>query len=114
MRRKRGEATAGVAQLDHASLKPGRKSSTTGNRSNLLEHEKRADERNSKRQKPQNQHTPSDTQPYKIQRELEQLEIDADYLQENGPGLIPSRCAGPPHAVRPVPSNTSTLPGANK
>jgi hypothetical protein len=88
MRRKRAEASGGVAQLDYARLKPGRKASTTGNRSNRHEHENSADERNPKRQKPQKQNTPGKTRPYKIQHELKELEIDAGYLQENGLGLF--------------------------
>jgi hypothetical protein len=100
MRRKRAEATGGIAQLDHVRLKPGRKASATSTKSKQHEHEKGDDERNSKQQKQQNMG--GETLPYKVQRELEQLGISADYLRENGLGLFHLGALG--RLMRCVPS----------
>ncbi|KAI0246289.1 hypothetical protein BJV78DRAFT_1356255 [Lactifluus subvellereus] len=83
MRRMRAKAAGGVAQLDPARLKPGRKASAASNKAKQHHLEETGGE-----QKQKQQHTPGETRPYKIQRELEQLGIGADYLRENGLGLF--------------------------
>jgi len=75
IRCKRAEASGGVALLDPARLKPGRKASATGK---------------SRRPRGDTDEQPArgDTRPYKIQSELECLGIDADYLRANGMDLF--------------------------
>ena len=92
MRRLRAKASGGVAQLDPARLKPGRKAS---NKAKL-----RDPEESGGGQKQQN--TPGETRPYKIQRELEELGIDVEYLRENGLDLFHLGALG--RLMRCVPS----------
>ena len=87
MRRKRAEASGGVARLDLARLKPGRKVSAT---SKYRQPKSRDDGRGASDGENLNLKQPArgNTRPYKIQLELERLGIVADYLRENGLGLF--------------------------
>ena len=87
MRRKRAEASGGVAQLDLARLKPGRKVSGT---SKYRRPKPRDDGHGARDSENLNLKQPErgNTRPYKIQRELERLGIGPDYLRENGLGLF--------------------------
>jgi len=75
MRRKRAEASGGVARLGPARLKPGRKANAT---SKCRRPRGDTDERPAR----------GDTRPYKIQSELECLGIDAEYLRANDMDLF--------------------------
>ncbi|KAH9971645.1 hypothetical protein BJV74DRAFT_889311 [Russula compacta] len=81
MRRKRAEASGGVAQLDPARLKPGRKASATSKyRQPLTDN----DNNNENPRRPAR----GDTRQYRIQREFERLGIEVTYLRANGLGLF--------------------------
>ena len=82
MRSKRAKASGGIAQLNPARLKPGRKASATSKYKQPRVNDNADEAGNPK------QHVRGDTRPYKIQRELERLGIGADYLHENGMGLF--------------------------
>ena len=83
MRCKRAEASGGIAQLNPARLKPGRKASATSKYKQPHVNNDSEDETGNPRQPVR-----GDTRPYKIQRELERLGIGADYLRGNGMGLF--------------------------
>jgi hypothetical protein len=84
MRRKRAEASGGVAQLDPTRLKPGRKATAPNQR------------RPSADDSTDDDADPGDdarrlhgtTRPYKVQRKLDELGIGAEYMRENGLGLF--------------------------
>jgi hypothetical protein len=90
MRRKRAEASRGVARLT-----PGRKARAT---SKCRRPRGDTDERPA----------PGDTRPYKIQSELECLGIDVEYLHAKGMDLF-HRCARTPHAVRSLSPSVSVV-----
>jgi hypothetical protein len=83
MRRKRAEASEGIAQLDPARLKPGRKVSATSKfrQLKLCGDGHGAGDGGNPNPK---QAVRGDTRPYRIRRELERLGIGADYLRANG------------------------------
>jgi hypothetical protein len=76
MRRKHAEASGGVAPLDPAHLKPRTQLSAT---SKCKRPRRDTDDETGDPKRP----APGDTRPYKIQRELERLGIDAEYLRAN-------------------------------
>ncbi|KAI9454810.1 hypothetical protein F5148DRAFT_984973 [Russula earlei] len=77
MRRKRAEASGGVAQLDPARLKPGRKASAT---SKFMRPRSEGEDSKGRRR--------GHTRQYKIQSMLERHGIGAEYLHTNGLGLF--------------------------
>jgi hypothetical protein len=83
MRCKRAKASGGVAQLNPARLKPGRKASAMSKYKQPRVDDDSEDETGNPKQPAR-----GNTRPYKIQRELERLGIGADYLHENGMGLF--------------------------
>jgi hypothetical protein len=95
MRFKRAEASGGVARLDPARVKPGRKASAT---SKCRRPRGDTDERPAR----------GDTRPYRIQSELECPGIDAEYLRANCMDLF-HRCARTPHAVRSLSPSVSVV-----
>ena len=87
MRRKRAEARGGIAQLNPARLKPGRKVSATSKFRNPMPRgggHDTSDDENLNPKQPER----GNTRPYKIQHEFERLGIGADFLRENGLGLF--------------------------
>ena len=90
MRRKRAEARGDVAQLDPARLKPGRKATTAQSQRRPSaddstdddDDEAQTDDAEQKRRL----HGP--TRPYRVQRKLDELGIDAEYMRANGLGLF--------------------------
>ncbi|KAH8984357.1 hypothetical protein EDB86DRAFT_149961 [Lactarius hatsudake] len=89
MRRKRAEACGGVAQLNPTRLKPGRKASATNkNRRRRPSTPDPNDTDEDAEQKRRGRRPHGITRPYKVQRKLDELGIDAQYMQENGLGLF--------------------------
>ncbi|KAI9430350.1 hypothetical protein H4582DRAFT_1818772, partial [Lactarius indigo] len=86
MRRKRAEACGGVVQLDPMRLKPGRKASATSK--NRRRRPSTPDTDGDAEQKRRGRHPHGMTRPYKVQRKLDELGIDAEYMRENGLGLF--------------------------
>jgi len=83
MRCKRAKASGGVAQLNPARLKPGRKASAMSKYKQPRVNDDSENETGNPKQPAR-----GDTRPYKIQRELERLGIGADYLRGNDMGLF--------------------------
>jgi hypothetical protein len=94
MRCKRAKASGGVAQLNPAWLKPGRKASATSKYKQPRVNDNEDEAGNPK------QPARGDTRPYKIQRELERSGIGADYRAREWYGSVPCQRAGTSHAVR--------------
>lgn len=89
MRRKRAEACGGVAQLNPMRLKPGRKASATNkNKQRRPSTPDPEDTDEDAEQKRRGRRPHGITRPYKVQRKLDELGIDAKYMQENGLGLF--------------------------
>ncbi|KAH9050382.1 hypothetical protein EDB83DRAFT_2676752 [Lactarius deliciosus] len=89
MRRKRAEACGGVAQLNPTRLKPGRKASATNkNRQRRPSTPDPDDTDEDAEQKRRERRPHGITRPYKVQRKLDELGIDAQYMRENGLGLF--------------------------
>ncbi|KAH9164659.1 hypothetical protein EDB89DRAFT_2077804 [Lactarius sanguifluus] len=89
MRRKRAEACGGVAQLNPMRLKPGRKSSATNKSKQRRPSTPDPDDSDEgAEQKRRGRRPHGITRPYKVQRELDELGIDAEYMRENGLGLF--------------------------
>jgi hypothetical protein len=90
MRRKRAEASGGVAQLDPTRLKPGRKATGPNKHSQRRpstddstdEDADRSDDTEQKRR------LHGTTRPYKVQHKLDELGIGAEYMRESGLGLF--------------------------
>jgi hypothetical protein len=87
MRRKRAEARGDVAQLNPTRLKPGRKGKQHRQRraSSPLDDSTDDEDGDDAEQKRRLHGT---TRPYKVQRELDELGIDAEYTRENDLGLF--------------------------
>ena len=86
MRRKRAEACGSVAQLNPMRLKPGRKTSATSKyRKPAPEPDNTDEDAEQKRKKRQLR---GFTRPYKVQRKLDELGINAEYMRESGLGLF--------------------------
>lgn len=86
MRRKRAEACGGVAQLNPTRLKPGRKASATSKYGKRAPEPDDTDE--DAEQTRRQPHPHGMTRPYKVQRTLDELGVNAEYMRENGLGLF--------------------------
>ncbi len=103
MRRKRAEACGGVAQLNPMRLKPGRKASATSKNKQCRPSAPESDDTDEDAEQKRRRQLPHGiTHPYKVQRKLDELGIDAEYMLENGLGLFRlgalwrlMRCASP-------------------
>ncbi|KAH9052287.1 hypothetical protein EDB87DRAFT_1692445 [Lactarius vividus] len=98
MRRKRAEACGGVAQLNPMRLKPGRKASATNK--NRQHRPSAPDPDDTDEDAEQKRLLHGITRPYKVQRKLDELGINAKYMRENGLGLFRLGALWRPHAVR--------------